>query len=85
MGTSSRRREPPPDGGLGLGADAEGEEEEGPTSGSRASKVVPVHFGPLSIHPLASNDLRGPHLGIHLLKSHNSIHFWGSLHFLSLS
>ena len=59
MGTSSRRTVPPPDGGLGLGADA-GEEEEGPTSGSRASKVVPVHFGPLAIHPLASNDLRGP-------------------------
>ena len=58
VGTSSRRTVPPPDGGLGLGADAG--EEEGPTSGSRASKVVPVHFGPLSIHPLASNDLRGP-------------------------
>ena len=82
VGTPSRRTVSPPDGGLGLGADAGEEEEEGPTSGSRASKVVPVHFGPLSIHPLASNDLRGPQLCIHLLRSHNSIHFWGitSLH-----
>ena len=69
--------------GLALGADAG--EEEGPTSGSRASKVAPVHFGPLSIHPEASNDLKCPQLDIHLLTSHNSIHFWGSLHFPSVS